>query len=75
MSLFNIFTNRAQTSGTAKEFANTQCRCVQQELDLSELGQMDASAYAYSKEMLKRSSPIAVRTRLGFNKQRDLFEQ
>ncbi|MDG2353668.1 MAG: hypothetical protein P8L86_02490 [Gammaproteobacteria bacterium] len=74
MSLFNIFTNRAQTSGASKAFANAGCKCVQQELNLSELNWMDTSAYVRSKEMLKRSSSIAIRTRLAFNKQRDLFE-
>jgi len=74
MSLFNIFTNRSQTLNVSKEFANAACQCVQQELDLSELNWMDTSAYVRSKEMLKRSSTIAIRTRLAFNKQRDLFE-
>jgi hypothetical protein len=74
MSLFNIFTNRSQTLNVSKEFSNAACQCVQQELDLSELNWMDTSAYVRSKEMLKRSSTIAIRTRLAFNKQRDLFE-
>ena len=74
MSLFNIFTNRSQTLNVSKEFASAACQCVQQELDLSELNWMDTSAYVRSKEMLKHSSTIAIRTRLAFNKQRDLFE-
>ncbi|MBT3195429.1 MAG: hypothetical protein HN338_03020 [Candidatus Ruthia sp.] len=72
--MFNIFTNRNQVSGVSNEFANAACQCVQQELDLSELNWMDTSAYTRSKEMLRHSSAIAIRTRLAFNKQRDLFE-
>jgi len=74
MSLFNIFTNRDKVSSVSKDFANADCRCVQQELDLSELNWMDTSAYVRSKAMLKRSPAIAIKTRLAFNKQRDLFE-
>jgi hypothetical protein len=74
MSLFNIFTNRVHDSGMLKEFANNECKCVQQELDLSELTWIDTSAYTRSKQKLKYGSYIAVRTRLAFDKQRDLFE-
>jgi hypothetical protein len=74
MSLFNIFSNKPidETSVDSyhHEFVNSECKCVQQELDLSELNWMDTSAYVRSKEMLKYSST----TRLAFNKQRDLFE-
>jgi len=78
MSLFNIFSNKPidETSVDSyhHEFVNSECKCVQQELDLSEFNWMDISAYVRSKAMLKRSSTIAIRTRLAFNKQRDLFE-
>jgi hypothetical protein len=78
MSLFNIFTNMIVATHSeldiSKEFSNADCKCVQQELDLSELTWMDTSAYSYSKEMLKHSSNIAIRARLAFNRQRDLFE-
>jgi len=78
MRLFNIFTNRSRTdnskSDTSKEFTNTDCRCVQQELDLSELIWMDTSTYIRSKQELRRSSIIAIRMRLASNKQSDLFE-
>ncbi len=74
MSLFNIFSNRDKISGASKDFVNAECRCVQQELDLSELNWMDTSAYVRSKQMLKQHSAIAIQTRLAFNKQRDLFE-
>ncbi|MEO1890159.1 MAG: hypothetical protein ABGX45_00515 [Candidatus Thioglobus sp.] len=74
MSIFNIFSNKPidETSVDSyhHEFVNSECKCVQQELDLSELNWMDTSAYVRSKEMLKYSST----TRLAFNKQRDLFE-
>jgi hypothetical protein len=78
MSLFNIFSNKpinkTSADGLHREFANQACRCVQQELDLSELTWMDATPHQRAKVRLKQDSSIAVRTYLGFNPQRDLFE-
>ena len=80
MPLFNIFkSNRsspkpALESSLSEEFANQTCRCVQQELDLSELTWMDTTPYQDAKARLKQDSSIAVRTYLGFSPQRDLFE-
>jgi len=42
----------------SKDFNNHSCRCVQQELDLSELVWMDASPYQHVKEKLKENSEI-----------------
>jgi len=79
MRLFDIFTNRPRAdnskSDTSKEFTSADCRCVQQELDLSEIIWMDISAYIRSKQELRRSSIIAIRMRLASNKQSDLFEE
>ena len=78
MSLFNIFSNKpinkTSVDGLHREFANQACRCVQQELDLSELTWMDTTPHQRVKAKLKQDSSIAVRTYLGFNPQRDLFE-
>jgi len=62
MSLFNFFkTNSASLKpglelNFSKDFANQDCRCVQQELDLSELTWMDTSAYRNSKQ--KNKPPV-----------------
>jgi hypothetical protein len=49
MSLFNLFSNKPidETSVDSyhHEFVNSECKCVQQELDLSEFNWMDTSAY------------------------------
>jgi hypothetical protein len=78
MSLFNIFSNKpinkTSADGLHREFANQACRCVQQELDLSELTWMDTTTHQHAKVRLKQNSSIAIRTYLGFNPQRDLFE-
>jgi hypothetical protein len=77
MSLFNIFSNKSidETSVDSyhHEFVNSECKCLQQELDLSERTWIDKSAYTQSKQALRCSSYIAVRTYLGFNKQMELF--
>ncbi len=80
MSIFNLFKTKEPSLKQglefdfSKDFDNQECRCVQQELDLSELTWMDTSAYQHTKEMLKRNSSITIRTYLGFSPQRDLFE-
>ncbi|WPE18722.1 hypothetical protein [Candidatus Thioglobus autotrophicus] len=80
MSIFKLFRTKSPSLKPglgfdfSKDFANQDCRCVQQELDLSELIWMDTSAYQHSKKMLKKNSSIAIKTYLGFNPQRDLFE-
>ena len=77
MSIFNIFSNKSinetLVDSCHNEFVNSECKCVQQELDLSERTWIDKSAYTRSKQALRHSSYIAVRTYLGFNKQMELF--
>ena len=58
----------------SKDFADQDCRCVQQELDLSELIWMDASAYAHSRKMLKKQSEIVMSQYLTSDRQKDLFK-
>ena len=58
----------------SKEFANQDCRCVQQELDLSELIWMDASAYSNTKQVLKKKSRILIDQYLTSDRQKDLFD-
>ena len=58
----------------SKDFADQDCRCVQQELDLSELIWMDARAYAHSRKMLKKQSEIVMSQYLTSDRQKDLFK-
>jgi len=80
MSLFNFFkTNSASLKpglelNFSKDFANQDCRCVQQELDLSELTWMDTSAYRNSKQKIKHQSEVMASEYLTSDRQRDLFE-
>jgi len=80
MPIFNFFkvknplSESRLKSDIEKNFINQECRCVQQEFDLSELTWMDNSAYKNSKAVLRQSSGIAIRTYLAHNPQRDLFD-
>ena len=79
MSLFNLFRIKHPIksklkSDISRSFANQECRCVQQEFDLSELTWMDSSVYQNSKALLRQSSGIPIQTYLAHNQQRDLFE-
>ena len=80
-SLFNIFKGSAPSLKPglefdfSKEFTNQECRCVQQDLDLSELIWMDTSAYTHSKQILKEQSEVSVSEYLTSDRQKDLFKQ
>jgi len=80
MSLFNFFKANSASlkSGLelnfSKDFANQDCRCVLQELDLSELTWMDTSAYCHSKKKLKHQSEVMASEYFSPDWQRDLFE-
>ncbi len=74
MKLFNYKLQLTKTSTNINDFKNSACRCVQQELDLSELTWMDTSSYNKSKERLRRSIK-EVRKIIALSKpQIDLFE-
>jgi hypothetical protein len=77
MSIFNIFSNKPINEVSAdsyhNEFVNSECKCVQQELDLSERTWIDKSAYTRLKKKSRCGTYIAIRTYLGFNKQMELF--
>ena len=59
---------------TSKEFKDSSCRCVQQELDISELQWMNVSAYQSTKKILKIKSKEIKRMILRSKDQVDLFE-
>ena len=80
MSIFKLFRTKSPSLkpglgfNFSKDFTNQDCRCVQQELDLSELIWMDASAYAHSRKMLKKQSEIVMSQYLTSDRQKDLFK-
>ena len=55
------------------EFNNSDCKCIQQELDISEIKWMDTSAYKNAKEMLRKQSAKTINTQINSKRQRDLF--
>jgi len=73
-SLFTPKTNKPTSCSIQfKEFSNSDCRCIQQELDISEIEWMDASAYKNAKETLRRRSAETINTQINSKKQKDLF--
>ena len=77
-SLFSIKPKASEISGlkgldTSKEFKDSSCRCVQQELDISEIQWMDTSAYQNAKRILRKKSVETINARIDARKQKDLF--
>ena len=78
-SLFSIKPKASEISGlkglvTSKEFKDSSCKCVQQELDVSEIQWMDTSAYQNTRKILKVKSKEIKRMILRSKDQVDLFE-
>ena len=79
-TLFNIFKGSSPSLkpglglNFSEDFVNQECRCVQQDLDLSELIWMDTSAYTHSKQILKEQSEVLVSEYLTSDRQKDLFK-
>jgi len=78
-SLFSIKPKASEISRlkglvTSKEFKDSSCRCVQQELDISEMQWMDARTYQNTKKILKIKSKEIKRMILRSKDQVDLFE-
>jgi len=59
---------------TSSEFSNSDCKCIQKDLDLSDLTQADPKVYEKSKQKLSESSRETMRSILKARDQRDLFE-
>ena len=78
--MFNIFKRNSVSIkqglelNFSKDFVDQNCRCVQQDLDLSELIWMDTSAHHNVKEKLKEKSEMIKSEYLISNRQRDLFK-
>ena len=78
-SLFSIKLKVSEVSSLknlviSKEFKDPSCRCVQQELDISELQWMNVSAYQSTKKILKIKSKEIKGMILRSKDQVDLFE-
>ena len=80
MSIFKLFKTKNPSLkpslelNFSKDFNNQSCRCVQQELDLSELIWMDTSTLKSSKEALKEKSKVLMSKYLTADRQKDLFK-
>jgi len=58
-SLFTPKTNKPTSCSIQfKEFSNSDCRCIQQELDLSDLTQADSMVYEKSKKKSKKNEKV-----------------
>ena len=55
------------------EFNNSACKCIQQEVDISETVSIDKTPYENAKEALKTKSREIVAKRYKSDNQRDLF--
>jgi len=55
------------------DFKNSKCRCLQQEMDLSELTWIDTSSYKKLKQILKCQNTETRRMNLLSKPQMDLF--
>ena len=76
MKLFKSFLSKAikPRESTANEFKASSCKCVQQNLDLSELTWIDTTPYTRLMENSKARNKETLRVILKSKDQRDLFE-
>ena len=70
--LLSINKKTAQASA-GTEFSNANCKCVQQELILSETTWMDTTPYENAKKVLKVKSRELMVSRYESDNQKDLF--
>ena len=67
------FKRKATQVSSSTEFNNSACKCVQQELDISETTWIDTTPYENAKKALKVKSRELMVARYKSNNQRDLF--
>jgi len=58
----------------SSEFNNSDCKCIQQNLDLSDLAQVNSKRYKKSKKRLKESLKEAMRSTLKTRDQKEMFD-
>jgi hypothetical protein len=68
------FKRKATQVSSSTEFNNSACKCVQQELDISETTWVDTTPYENAKKALKAKSRETMNISLKSKDQRDLFE-
>ncbi len=71
-SLLSFKRNAVQVSSST-EFINSACKCVQQELDISETTWVDTTPYENAKKALKVKSSELMVEQYKSDNQRDLF--
>jgi hypothetical protein len=67
------FKRKAAQVSSSTEFNNSACKCVQQELDISETTWVDTTPYENAKKVLKIKSRELMVGQYKSNNQRDLF--
>ena len=67
------FKRKAEQVSSSTEFNNSACKCVQQELDISETILVDTTPYENAKKVLKVKSSELMVEQYKSNNQRDLF--
>ncbi len=74
ISLLSKAKSANTNSDISVEFNNSNCKCIQQELDISETSYGDMAPYTNAKIALKAASKKAMMARYKSDEQRDLFE-
>ena len=67
------FKRKAGQVSSSTEFNNSACKCVQQELDISETTWIDTTPYENTKKALKVKSRELMVEQYKSDNQRDLF--
>ena len=67
------FKRKAAQVSSSTEFNNSACKCVQQELDISELTWIDTAPYIKFKEGVKARNKKSIMSILQSKAQKDLF--
>ena len=67
------FKRKAAQVSSSTEFNNSACKCVQQELDISETTWVDTTPYENAKKALKAKSKKLISGRYKADIQKDLF--
>ncbi len=80
MSIFKLFKTKSPSLkpglelNFSNDFSSQSCRCIQQELDLSELIWMNTSTLKSSKGTLKEKGKVLMSKYLTADRQKDLFK-
>jgi hypothetical protein len=75
--LINLFSKKEGVVAAPSfntDFSGGECKCIQQDFNISETTKMNTTRYIKSKEVLRVKSKEVMQVLLKSNNQRDLFE-